>query len=674
LRICQQTICSHAENKAREEKSMKTKQMQRAHRLVMALAVGLGGGVWLSGAWAAGNVDTARGEVSVLGRDGAPRGVAKGDRVSEGETILTGPDGEVLLTTDDSGVLAIRPRSRLTIETYKVNGNDKDSVVLNLLRGSLRSVTGWISKTAPKNYRITTNTATVGIRGTDHEVAIVEEGDNAGTWNRVTEGATVLSSNNGSIEQTPSSNAAGRVRVGDQPPTPAPAPLTLFAPRPSDQRVGELKTDAQTNQQQRLQTRQQQVSSSGGVSGQGNPRVSAQCAPDAPAQQALDALLRAYERGDVAFIQQRIDPAMVGFGVLINDIIQDNNAQRQTRVQITDRQMQCGPDVAVIDFAWEKYYLASANFQPVVTRGRGSVLISGLGNGLNGQWRISGLVGDNPLRSGGVGADATVQASPSSLSFGAAPSGCVPGNIVATATASLVAPVSSPLSFSFAPVPGCTIPAISLAFSCSISAPGAFAPVVATPPPFLANCTYGPPAPIFTPAPGVITYTQSSAGTQSINQAGGTSVNISIPLNLSGTGTILAPATGTFTASATQGVSCNATVLLPPAAPVCTPTPTNLAANIQVNDPDLTTPSLVVQVQASNGDSETLLLPRISAGVYQLSSVPITRGAAAVSPGSGRFELVGAAPTSVTLTIRYQDQRTSTGAPTIRQTTLVLTP
>jgi hypothetical protein len=113
---------------------------------------------------------------------------------------------------------------------------------------------------------------------------------------------------------------------------------------------------------------------------------------------------------------------------------------------------------------------------------------------------------------------------------------------------------------------------------------------------------------------------------------------------------------------------------LPAAAPICTPTPNNVTGSIQVNDPDLTSPSLAVQVQASNGDSETLLLPRISAGVYQLSGVPITRGAASVLPGSGRFELVGASPTSVTLTIRYQDQRTSSGSVMIRQTTMVLTP
>ncbi len=641
----------------------------KTQKLVMALAMGLGGGVWLSSAFAAGNVDTARGEVSVLGRDGAPRGVAKGDRVSEGETILTGPDGEVLLTTDDSGVLAIRPRSRLTIEAYKVNGNDKDSVVLNLLRGGLRSVTGWISKTAPRNYRITTNTATVGIRGTDHEVAIVEEGDNAGTWNKVTEGSTVLSSSAGSMEQTPASNAAGRVRAGDQVPTPAPAPLTLFAPRPSDQRVGELKQDAQTNQPQRLQTRQQQVSGSGGVSPQGNPRVSAQCAPDAPAQQALDELLRAYERGDVGFIQQRIDPAMIGYGVLINDIIQDNNAQRQTRVQITDRQMQCGPDVAVIDFAWEKYYLASGNFQPVVTRGRGSVLISGLGSGLNGQWRISGLVGDSPLRSGGVGADGAVQAVPASGGYTNIPVSCnATGSISATSPGTF--PNSGFLFFSSppAPAPASCNPNVGTSNNCNISASPLFTLNTPATSPGIntTSCSVTAVGSTFSASTAIGPF--QAAGTASFSGPVGSVQNVVIPVSFSGSGSALGWS-GNYNVSST----CNASITISAAAPAtCSVVQSSVPVALEVRDADVRTPSLTVQVSASNGDSETFVLPQVSAGVFRLASIPVSRGAASVSPGNGRIDFTGSSTGAVALTVRYNDARTATGAAILRQTSVTL--
>jgi FecR protein len=637
----------------------------KTQKLVTALAIGLGGGVWLSTAWAAGNVDTARGEVSVLSRDGSPRGVAKGDRVVEGETILTGPDGEVLLTTDDSGVLAIRPRSRLTIDTYKVNGNDKDSVVLNLLRGSLRSVTGWISKTAPKNYRVTTNTATIGIRGTDHEVAIVEDGDNAGTWNKVTEGATTLSSNAGSVEQTPTNNGTGRVRVGDQPPLPAPPPVTLFAPRPSDQRMGELKQDAQTNQPARLQTRQQQVSGSGGVSPQGNPRVSAQCTPDAPAQQALDALLRAYERGDIAFLQRHIDPAMIGFGVLINDVINDTNAQRQTRIQITDRQMQCGPDVAVIDFAWEKYFLASANFAPVVTRGRGSVLISGLGSGLNGQWRISGLVGDSPLRSGGVGADGSVQAIPASGGYTNIPVSCnVSGNISATSPGSF--PNSGTLFFTTTPSNSCS-PNVGTTTQCSIAPSSQFTLNSATSPginttscsvtavgfTFSASATIGP---------------FQAAGSASFSGPPGSVQNVVIPVSFNGSGSS-SGWSGNYNVSST----CNASITISPSAPAtCSVAQTSVPVALEVRDADVTSPSLTVQVSASNGDMETFVLPQVSAGVYRLASIPVSRGLTSVSPGNGRIDFTGNSTGTVVLTVRYNDARSANGATVIRQTTVSL--
>ena len=63
-------------------------------------------------AWAAGNADTVIGEVNVLNRDGQLRVVSKGSRIVEGESVITGPGAEILITTDDSGVLAVRPLSR----------------------------------------------------------------------------------------------------------------------------------------------------------------------------------------------------------------------------------------------------------------------------------------------------------------------------------------------------------------------------------------------------------------------------------------------------------------------------------------------------------------------------------------------------------------------------------
>ena len=402
-----------------------------ARYLLMTLALAISGGVW-----AAGTIDTVVGEVSVLNRDGQPRSIKKGDRIAEGETVLTGTVGEVLITTDDSGVLAIRPLSRLLIEQYKVYGNAKDSVVLTLLRGGARVVTGWISKTAPRNYRFVTPTATVGVLGTDHEAAVVDEGVAAGIWNRVIEGSTVLTTSAGRLEQISGApSAVGHVQMGDQAPLAAAAPTGLFGPRASDVRTQQLKEDAQANQAQRLQLRQQQVSSVGGLSSQGNPRISLQCVPNSPAQRALDSLLRAYERGDVGFIQQRIDPALIGFGTLLNDLMTSNNLQRQTRLQVLDRQMQCAPDVAVINFAWRKTFLSATTFTPVVQQGRTSVLISNLGAGVEGKWQVTGFSGTPLFKPpAAVSNDGVITATPTTVSYGAASAGTFTRNVVIQVT------------------------------------------------------------------------------------------------------------------------------------------------------------------------------------------------------------------------------------------------
>ena len=123
----------------------------KLNKLVCALMIGVG-----HGAWAAGNINMVNGEAVIISRDGQPRAAKKGDRVVEGDTLTTGAAAEMIVLTDDSGVLAIRPLSRVVIEKYNITGTDKDAVTLNLLRGALRSITGWISQTAPRNYRVQT--------------------------------------------------------------------------------------------------------------------------------------------------------------------------------------------------------------------------------------------------------------------------------------------------------------------------------------------------------------------------------------------------------------------------------------------------------------------------------------------------------------------------------------
>ena len=152
-----------------------------------------------------GTVDAVSGTASVSDKTGKTLPLTRGLNIYEGQTINTGDDGEVHLVTEDSGMIALRPDTVFRVDEYKAEGSSADKIFMSLLRGSIRSITGWIGKHNAAGYRITTPTATIGIRGTDHETTVREtnDGDEAGTYDNVYEGSTVLKTPQGSAEVTP---------------------------------------------------------------------------------------------------------------------------------------------------------------------------------------------------------------------------------------------------------------------------------------------------------------------------------------------------------------------------------------------------------------------------------------------------------------------------------------
>ena len=129
------------------------------------------------------------------GQAGVPLG--RGDKLMQGDQIETGEASEVHIVFDDGGYLALRPNSGLRIDRYVVTGDATDVAALTLINGALRSVTGWIGKLDQARYRIAAGSASVGVRGTDHEVVLVRPQDSSpdaepGVHDRVNEGATVV--------------------------------------------------------------------------------------------------------------------------------------------------------------------------------------------------------------------------------------------------------------------------------------------------------------------------------------------------------------------------------------------------------------------------------------------------------------------------------------------------
>src|SRR5262245_53249594 len=159
----------------------------------------------------AGTVSLIEGDVRVLDRVLQGRRPAVGDPIYEGESIVTGADGEVHLDMQDGGYIGVRPGTKMQIIDFKAEGGSDDGFLLNLLEGSFRSVTGWITK-GNRRAEVTTPTATIGIRGTDYEPLVIPEGSKAGeagTYNRVNVGETEMRTAQGSVLVKP--NQAGFV-------------------------------------------------------------------------------------------------------------------------------------------------------------------------------------------------------------------------------------------------------------------------------------------------------------------------------------------------------------------------------------------------------------------------------------------------------------------------------
>lgn len=116
----------------------------------------------------AGTVKSVRGDVELQSGSAAARTAAAGDPVSAIDQIRTGADSGASLVMRDGTAIVVGPASRLDLKDFKFDATTQDgNLVVSLLRGSLRMVSGLIGKTHPEAVRVETPTAVIGIRGTD---------------------------------------------------------------------------------------------------------------------------------------------------------------------------------------------------------------------------------------------------------------------------------------------------------------------------------------------------------------------------------------------------------------------------------------------------------------------------------------------------------------------------
>jgi hypothetical protein len=142
-----------------------------SQRTVLATAIAA---CFPAGALAAGvaRVDFASGNVAAIAPNGQSRNLAKGAEIEVGETIST-QQGRAQLRFADGALMSLQPQTEFKVEEFKYSGKGgdaSDNIVMNLLKGGMRTITGLIGRTNRNAYRLRTDVATIGIRGTEYTV------------------------------------------------------------------------------------------------------------------------------------------------------------------------------------------------------------------------------------------------------------------------------------------------------------------------------------------------------------------------------------------------------------------------------------------------------------------------------------------------------------------------
>jgi OmpA-OmpF porin, OOP family len=191
-----------------------------AHRRIGAWAAALCVGLLMASTAQAAVLRSVRGEVEIL-RGSATLTAVAGQRLQQGDVLQSAPTadgkpgGEALMRFDDGARMALRNGSAFELQALKLKGpSAARQKTVRIIKGSLRYISG--KATVRQKVAFVTSTATIGIRGTDIEIAVSEEAvqdNNPGTYLKVNTGAAVLTASDGAaVDVTP-----GEVAYGGEP-------------------------------------------------------------------------------------------------------------------------------------------------------------------------------------------------------------------------------------------------------------------------------------------------------------------------------------------------------------------------------------------------------------------------------------------------------------------------
>jgi len=144
---------------------------------------------------AAGRVLTSVGDVAVVR---GPQRIAaqRGTQLQSGDQIEVGAASNAQIYLTDETVIALRADTTFRLTEYAFQGPEEGQrrAFFDLIKGGMRTITGAIGKIPrSQDYRVTTPTSTIGIRGTHYKLAHTPEG----TYGGVTDGRIAVTNRSG---------------------------------------------------------------------------------------------------------------------------------------------------------------------------------------------------------------------------------------------------------------------------------------------------------------------------------------------------------------------------------------------------------------------------------------------------------------------------------------------
>jgi hypothetical protein len=116
-----------------------------------------------------GRVVLAAGDTTAL-RQGQVVPLRYGSAVQDTDSLRTGDASNLQVRFEDDSYVSMRENSELRVQEFRFSGqaDGTERAIFNLVKGGMRAITGLIGRANHENYRMTTPTSTIGIRGTDY--------------------------------------------------------------------------------------------------------------------------------------------------------------------------------------------------------------------------------------------------------------------------------------------------------------------------------------------------------------------------------------------------------------------------------------------------------------------------------------------------------------------------